>query len=112
MSCYILKTGVTGALYASTNDNGRRSVIAFKTKQQAGTYKRLLNEMTNNNKKHNNNNIKIEQMKVDFVIRFCSTSALDLTLFDEAHDSQTYEAENAVTDDIRFHLENKYRYDL
>lgn len=109
MSCYILKTGVTGTLYA-TNDNGRRSVVAFKTKQQAGTYKRLLNEMSSN-KKHNNQ-FKIEQTNVDSMIRLCKRSALDFTLFDESHSSQVHDAESSVTDDMRFHLENKFRYDV
>jgi hypothetical protein len=108
MSCYILKTGVTGVLYATTNDNGRRSVIAFKTKQQAGTYKRLLNEMSSN--KTHNNQFKIEHMKVDFMMRTCNVTALDFTLFDEMHSTQVHEAERSVTDDIRFHLENKFRY--
>ncbi len=106
MSCFIIKTGITGVIY-SINTNDRKTVIAFKTKQQAGTYKRLINEM--NNCTHNNK-FKIEQTNISFMIRNCTMSAVDFTLLDEKNESQVWEAEKNVSDDMRFHLENKYKY--
>lgn len=106
MSCFIVKTGITGAIY-SINNNGKQAVVAFKTKQQAATYKRLVNEMNNLN---HNNKFKVENTNINYMIRSCNMTAVDLVIFEEDNTTTTYFAETNVTDEIRFHLENKYRY--
>jgi hypothetical protein len=105
MSCFILKRSITGAVY-SINDNGKAAIVAFATKKQAGTYRRLINEV--NNRKHNNQ-LKTERIPVDNIKGLCSMSALDLVIFDKHHNTMVYKAEVNATDEIRFHLENQFK---
>lgn len=106
MSCFILHKGVTGAIY-SIQHNNRQTIVAFETKKQAGTYKRLINEM---NKHKHNNKLKIESRTIESMERSCKVVALDLIIFKDDGTSKLMTACQTVNDDMRFALENTYRY--
>ena len=106
MSCYILKKGITGAMY-TINRQGKPTVVAFKDGKQAGTYRRLINEMGNLN---HSNEIKVERVNLLKFVSMCNNSSLDVIQIDNTCADITYSTPTMNTDDMRFVLENKFRY--
>lgn len=106
MSCFILKRHITEAVYSIRHEN-KPAIIAFTTKKQAGTYRRLINEMQNH--KHSNQ-LKSERIPLESIKRMCNMSSLDLVVYDEDQQPITYSCKPVTIDDMRFHLENRFRY--
>lgn len=108
MSCFILKKGITGAMY-TINKDGRKTVIAFQDGKQAGTYRKLMNEMCN---LHHSNKINVERIELKSIVKLCTEASLDVLHIDSQHNQTCYPISTLSIDDCRFVLENKYRYDF
>lgn len=111
MSCFIIKRPVSGGVYTISR-NERQTVVVFKEKKQANSYKRLMNEMSGHTKfSWTNNKLRVEEMHTENIIRMCNISGLDCIVYHPDTSYLVYEADNAITQDIVFHLEMKFRYD-
>lgn len=111
MSCFILRRGITGAIY-SIQHNDKPTVVAFQEKRHAGTLKRLVNEM---NGWEHKNQLRVDTLSIEYMERTCKLTSLDLIVYDS--NCLTYEHFEAITtvsadnsDDIRFVFENRFRY--
>lgn len=126
--CYVIKRHGVGTLYSipdpcdcpktttqQSSDVERRSVVAFKYKQQAATMMRLMSDF--DKKTHTANfergqRLVVERLEVDYLQHMCKTSSLGMVLFDYDNVStHKYEAlGDADLDEMRYELENKYKY--
>jgi hypothetical protein len=123
MACYIIRRNATDSIY-SIRRNDTHAVIAFTKREQAYTYKKLMNEMTNPTHVENNwflqrpkhkkaqqyNTLRVEKTTLELITRTCNITQLDLLIYDNANEYVHYPASKTVSDDIRFDLEMKYRY--
>lgn len=109
-TCYILKKGIIGNALYSIERNERPTVVAFKKAEHARTMKRLINEMNNVNNVFSAKRIETEQVCLEYMIRACKTSQLNLILYESVDTYTVYEAPRDADDEVIFDLEMRIRY--
>ena len=107
MSSYITKKGVTGAIY-TINRNEKTALVAFRDGKQAGTYRRLINEMY---KLENSQQIRVERVKLNNLVSICNNFGLDVIQLDSQHDDRIYSTDTMNMIDMRIALDNNFLYD-
>lgn len=105
--CWVIKRNVTNTLYTINNNSvsERPCIIAFKTKGRALQFKKYVNDTADNTVAKQK--IVVEHMPKESLVRRCALASLDLYIYEE---SMTYTPFDDPNDDVRFHLENNFRY--
>lgn len=109
MPCYVIKRPFTHTYFTIDATCGKKTLIAFKDKDHAHTFKRLYVEIELQDKKKHKT-ISVERLELGFLERTCMVSGLDLMLYNSDSTVVHYEALKDVNDDVLFALENKFRY--
>lgn len=106
--CYVIKKPFSQTMY-SIDREGKRTVVAFKKKEQAHVLKRLIFDLEIKDPKKKKT-VVIEKMEVSFLTRTCCVSSLDFILYNHDNSFLVYTACDDVNDDMRFEFENRFRY--
>jgi hypothetical protein len=110
--CYVIKKSFCESLFTIHRDNDKLAVVAFKTRHQAGTFKRLYQDIEIGDNHRRRRSVVVERMSLEFLMNTCCRTSLDLMIMDDDGNYRVYEAmtSDEIDDSIRMVLENKYRY--
>lgn len=99
---YIITHSHTQAIYGI--DAARKTIVAFKSKEQAHTFKRLLTDV------EKRKCLKVDNMNLDFLKSTCSVSGLDLIVYEHDCSFLKHTAYDTVNENVRFEFECRYRF--
>ena len=109
--CYVIKRPIPQTLFSITRgSNGHKAVVAFRYKEQAQTFKRLMLEMGGGgggDRAYKGNNVVVERDDLDLLSKRCALFGLDLIVYN----GDTYMVHSAcdyVNKDVVAVFENMY----
>lgn len=104
--CWVIKRSITQSLYTIRDSTEHTScLIAFNSRNRALQFRRFINDSENDNQQRQK--LIVEKISKPKLLRRCAVTALNVHMFEE---NQTYMAFSEPTDDIRFHMENNFKY--
>lgn len=106
--CYVIKKPVTQTIY-SIDVASKKTLVAFKSKSHAQSFKRLMFEMDIKDERKKKT-IEVERVVLDKLIEKCNVSSLNLLVYSTDVNYIMYAAQDYANDDIIFKLENTFRY--
>jgi hypothetical protein len=107
-NAYVIKKPLTNSYFTILNKRNVPAVLVFTTKDKAQSTLATFHQIAQQNKQK----MEIETVPVQFLVNTCSMSMLPIVVYSlsGAIWEMDMQADEFDLDDIRFYLENKYKY--